>query len=41
MESEIGWHLGYLSPEDEARAQEYIKAGMVEEYIEAGNERSE
>jgi transketolase len=40
MESEIGWHLGYLSPEDEARAQEYIKAGMVEEYIEAGNERS-
>jgi transketolase len=31
MESEIGWHLGYLSPEDEARAQEYI---------EAGNERS-
>jgi transketolase len=41
MESEIGWHLGYLSPEDEARAQEYIKAGMVEEYIEAGNEGSE
>jgi transketolase len=27
MESEIGWHLGYLSPEDEARAQEYIEAG--------------
>jgi transketolase len=24
MESEIGWHLGYLSPEDEARAQDYI-----------------
>lgn len=29
MESEIGWHLGYLSPEDEARAQEYIAAGTV------------
>jgi transketolase len=28
MESEIGWHLGYLSPEDEARAQEFIEAGL-------------
>jgi transketolase len=27
MESEIGWHLGYLSPEDEAKAQEHIAAG--------------
>ncbi len=26
MESEIGWHLGYLSPEDEAKAQEHIAA---------------
>jgi len=30
MESEIGWHLGYLSPEDEARAQEYIRTGSEE-----------
>lgn len=30
MESEIGWHLGYLGPEDEAKAQEYIKAGSEE-----------
>ena len=28
MESEIGWHLGYLSPEDEAKAQEQIAAGI-------------
>ena len=27
MESEIGWHLGYLSPEDEVKAREYIEAG--------------
>jgi transketolase len=26
MESEIGWHLGYLSPEDEAKALEYIES---------------
>lgn len=24
MESEIGWHLGFLNPEDEARAYEYV-----------------
>jgi transketolase len=27
MESEIGWHLGYLNPEDEARALEQIGRG--------------
>jgi transketolase len=27
MESEIGWHLGYLSPEDEVKAREYVEAG--------------
>jgi len=27
MESEIGWHLGYLSPEDEAKALAQIGAG--------------
>jgi transketolase len=26
MESEIGWHLGYLSPEDEVKALEYIES---------------
>jgi transketolase len=26
MESEIGWHLGYLSPEDEAKALEHIES---------------
>ncbi|MHB1537682.1 MAG: transketolase [Solirubrobacteraceae bacterium] len=26
MESEIGWHLGFLSPEDELRAREHIAA---------------
>ena len=27
MESEIGWHLGFLSPEDEKRALDQIEAG--------------
>lgn len=27
MESEIGWHLGYLNPEDEQRALAYIDSG--------------
>jgi transketolase len=26
METEPGWHLGYLAPEDEARAAEVMKA---------------
>ncbi len=26
MESEIGWHLGYLGPEDEAKALEHIES---------------
>ena len=27
METEPGWHLGYLAPEDEARAAEELRAG--------------
>ena len=27
METEPGWHLGYLAPEDERRARETILAG--------------
>jgi transketolase len=29
MESEIGWHLGFLSPEDERRALEHIDEGRT------------
>jgi transketolase len=29
MESEIGWHLGFLNPQDERRARRHIAAGIT------------